>query len=149
MRKPDWPGFFRQHPLSDLRHHTYRVVISAVGAAVLAAVSAGGALPGYTQCEKGVESQKFLLFGTVFDPKGFALPAAEIEVRRAGEKKIRWRAYSDRAGEFAVRVPPETQYEVTVRAKGFETETRKVDATSGTRDDVTFRMKPAAGGKKK
>jgi hypothetical protein len=151
MKKPDWPGPFRQHPLLSSRHLIQWVVISAVGVSLLVAGASGGraAAASAAQREKGVEAKRFLLFGTVFDPKGFSLPAAEIQVRRADEKKIRWRAYSDRAGEFAVRVPSGTQYEVTVRAKGFETERRQVDATSGSREDMVFRMKPAAKGKKK
>jgi hypothetical protein len=107
------------------------------------------AAPDANQREKGVEAKRFLLFGTVFNEKGFALPGAEVHVRRASEKKIRWRAWSDRAGEFAVRVPPGPQYAVTVRAKGFQEQTLKVDATSGSREDLIFRMKPATRGKKK
>lgn len=144
MRKSNGPTSPRRHPLFSSRHLIQWTLISVVGVSLLAvATAARGA-----QREKGVEAKRFLLFGTVFDPQGFSLPAAAIEVRRASEKKIRWRAYSDRAGEFAVRVPPGTQYEVTVRAKGFETESRKVDATSGSREDLVFRMRPAAKGRK-
>ncbi|HEX9760034.1 MAG TPA: carboxypeptidase-like regulatory domain-containing protein [Candidatus Acidoferrales bacterium] len=95
------------------------------------------------------DDQRFLLFGTVFTPRGFALPGAKIEVRRAGEKKVRWSSYSDRLGEFAIRVPPGAEYEMTVTAKDFETMTRKVDATLGVREDMVFRMAGSPGGKKK
>lgn len=95
-------------------------------------------------------ADQFLIFGTVFEESGFLLREAEIQVRRAGEKKVRWRQFSDRRGEFAVRVPPDGEYELTVKAKGFETQTRKIDARTGQREDVVIRMKPAAAdGRKK
>lgn len=95
------------------------------------------------------DEQRFLLFGTVFTAQGFALPGAKVEVRRAGEKKVRWSSISDRRGEFAIRVPPGAEYEVTVTSKDFETMVRKVDATSGVREDMVFRMAVSPGGKKK
>ena len=148
-RKFSWPG--RQHPLPGSRHLIQWVVVAVAAVSLLAAAAAAGpaAAVGKAQREKDLESKRFLLFGTVFTEKGFALPGAEIQVRRAGEKKIRWRAYSDRAGEFGIRVPQGSEYVVSVRAKQFEEQTRKVDSTSGTREDMVFRMKPAAGGKKK
>lgn len=88
----------------------------------------------------------FLLFGTVFTQQGFSLPGAEIAVRRAGqrpEKKPRWRAVSDRRGEFAVYVPTGAEYEITVRARGYRDESRKVDVQHGGREDFVFRMQPA------
>lgn len=91
----------------------------------------------------------FLIFGTVFDEKGFALAGAEVRARVAGEKKVRGEAYSDRRGEFGIRVPVGAEYEVTVKAEGYETQVLKVNAASGAnREDVAFRMKPATGGKK-
>ena len=151
-RKSNWPRFRGRHPVSSLRHLIQWAVIVAAGVSLAAtAVFAGGTAPTCrgAQREKGAQANLFLLFGTVFTEKGFALPGAEVEVRRAGEKKIRWRALSDRSGEFAVRVPPGAEYEVTVRAKDFDEQTHKVDATSGTREDIVFRMKAAARGKKK
>jgi len=150
-RKNKRPESAGRHPVSRFRHLIQWAVIAAAGVSLAAmAVFAGAAAAsGSEQREKGAEANRFLLFGTVFTEKGFALPGAEIEVHRAGEKKIRWRALSDRAGEFAVRVPAGAEYEVTVRAKEFDGQTRKVDATSGTREDLVFRMKPAPERKKK
>lgn len=91
----------------------------------------------------------FLVFGTVFDERGFALPGAEVRVRRAAEKKFRWRQYSDRRGEFGVRVPPGAEYEMNVRAKGYREQTRKIDARASNREDVVLRMQPAPKEKKK
>ncbi len=94
-------------------------------------------------------AEQFLIFGTVFEERGFALPGAEIAVRRAGEKKTRWRQYSDARGEFAVRVPPGAEYDLTVKAKGYAEQTRKVDARKSAHEDTVFQMQPAPGGKKK
>jgi hypothetical protein len=114
--------------------------LATATAVVLAALSAGA-----SAAQREQPAAQFLIFGTVFTEQGFALPGAEIEIRRAGEKKVRWRAASDRRGEFAVRVPPGTAYEVTVKAKNFEPGARKVEATPGGREDLVFRMKPAGG----
>jgi hypothetical protein len=95
-------------------------------------------------------ADQFLIFGTVFEESGFLLRDAEIQVRRAGEKRVRWRQFSDRRGEFAVRVPPGSEYELTVKAKGFETHSRKIDARAGKGEDLAIRLKSAvADGRKK
>jgi carboxypeptidase family protein len=94
-------------------------------------------------------ANQLLIYGTVFTQQGFALPGAEVKVRRTSERKQRWAAYSDRRGEFAVRVPKGDQYEIAIKAKDYTTLTRTVDARSGDRQDMVFRMQPAAEGKKK
>jgi len=93
--------------------------------------------------------EEFLVFGTVFTEQGFALPGAAIRVRRAGERKVRWQARSDRRGEFGVRLPMGAEYEMTVTAEGYQDQARKVDARAGTRVDFVFRLSPAPGGKQK
>lgn len=99
---------------------------------------------------KQIHANELLIKGTVFTPQGFSLPGAELRIRRAGERKFRWQALSDRRGEFAVWVPLGAGYELVVRARGFEEQNRLVDATSGPRqEDVVFRMRPASGGKTK
>jgi hypothetical protein len=116
--------------------------------ALLAGVvpAAGGAAD---EPKKPRLADQFLIFGTVFEESGRLLPGAEIQVRRAGEKKVRWRHYSDRRGEFGVRVPPGAEYDLTAKAKGFEEQTRRIDARNGTREDIVIRMRPAAKGEKK
>lgn len=56
---------------------------------------------------------------------------------------------TNRAGEFALNVPRGVEYELTVKAKGFEDQMQKIEANSGNRPDLVFRMKPVSGGKKK
>jgi hypothetical protein len=48
-----------------------------------------------------------------------------------------------------VRVPQGASYEVAVRVKGFEEQTRTVDAKNGGNEEtVVFRMQTSDGGKK-
>ena len=86
----------------------------------------------------------FIVFATVFTPQGRLLPGAEARLRRAGEKKERWQARSDRRGEFAMRVPQGEEYQLTVSAKGFRTLTQKVDARVTNRVDLTLHLETAS-----
>lgn len=117
----------------------------------LLAAWVGSARPATPQKQSKQEAiaNQFLIYGNVFTEQGFALPGAEAKVRRTNERKQRWEAYSDRRGEFAVRVPRGDQYEIAIKAKGYTPLTRAVDARSGDREDMVFRMQVAAEGKKK
>ncbi len=101
-----------------------------------------------TKPEKGKKKiEVFALVGTVFSEQGFALRGAQITVRRAGEKKVRGRAQADRRGEYGVRLRDGGEYEVTVEAKGYETQARKFSAQLGASSSFVFKMQPASGGK--
>ena len=98
--------------------------------------------------QKYSHANDFLIRGTVFTDKAFAFPGVQLRIRKAGEKKFRWESYTDSRGEFAVRVPQGSDYEMVVRAKGFAEQTRAVDAKTGANEgNLVFRMQPAAGGK--
>lgn len=99
--------------------------------------------------KKHSHEHDFLLIGTVFTEKGFSLEGAGLHVRRMTEVKFRWEARSDRRGEFAIRVPQGADYQIVVLAKGFQGQTRTVDAKSGDREDLVFRLVPASQGKSK
>lgn len=91
----------------------------------------------------------FLVTGTVFTDKAYALPGAHIRVRRDGEKKFKWETYTNSRGEFALRVPQGSDYEIVVLAKGFADQNSSVSAKSGISEDtVVYHMQPASGGKK-
>jgi hypothetical protein len=125
-------------------------LLSAVGAAGLAAPPA--ALPeafGADQGKKSARESDFLVFGTVFDERGFAYHGAVVRVRRAGERQVRWEARSDHRGEFAVRVPRGAEYEMSVRATGYPELARHIDARAGSREDVVFRLLSPSGEKPK
>src|SRR5437879_9759467 len=90
----------------------------------------------------------FLIRGTVFTDKALSFPGVELRIRRAGEKKFRWESYTNSRGEFAVRVPQGSDYEMLVRAKAYSEQTRAIDAkTGGNEQNMVFRMQPTAGGK--
>jgi hypothetical protein len=91
----------------------------------------------------------FLIIGTVFTDKAFAFPGVRLRVRRATEKKFHWEAYTNSRGEFAIRVPQGSEYEMVIVAKGFLDQNKVISAKSGiSEDNVVFQMQPAAGGKK-
>jgi Carboxypeptidase regulatory-like domain len=93
-------------------------------------------------------SNDFLVRGTVFTEQGLAMPGAELRIRRNAEKKFRWQALSNSRGDFAVRVKMGTDYEVLVRAKGYQDLTLPVDAKTGERfKDLVFRMQLQKGKK--
>lgn len=161
-RSPQADGPSLRHPFPLRPHPIYgsvalalALLLTTAGLSLAAAASFG--LPGRQEPAKQDESKRkkkvkppppaFLLFGTVFDERGFARPGAEIRIRRAGERKWRWNTLSDRRGEFAVRVPPGGEYELMLRAKGSQEELRKIDARSRNRLDLVFRLVPTAGGK--
>jgi hypothetical protein len=98
--------------------------------------------------KKYSHANDFLIHGTVFTDKAFSFPGAQIRIRKAGDKKFRWESYTNSRGEFAVRVPQGSEYEMVVSAKGFAEQTRAIDAKSGGDEtSMVFRMQLAAGGK--
>jgi Carboxypeptidase regulatory-like domain len=92
--------------------------------------------------------QACLLYGNVFTAEGKLLPDADVHVRRAADKRPKWSTASDRRGEFAVRVPPGSDYVIEIRAKGFVTQTKTVTAQSYSRLDLVFHMDPSQDKKK-
>jgi hypothetical protein len=99
--------------------------------------------------EKYSHANDFLIIGTIFDPKGYAFPGVELKIRRSTEKKFRWNDYTNSRGEFAVRVPQGTVYEMVVHIKKFADQTREVNAKSGLGEArIVFQMEPE-GEKKK
>ncbi|HVS89095.1 MAG TPA: carboxypeptidase-like regulatory domain-containing protein [Candidatus Acidoferrum sp.] len=99
--------------------------------------------------KKYSHANDFLICGTVFTDKGFSFPGAQLRIRRSTEKKFRWESYTNHRGDFAIRVPQGSDYEIVVRSKHFNEQTRTVDAkTSAREENMVFRMEPAAGSKK-
>lgn len=107
------------------------------------------ATPGKLAKEKYSHANDFLIRGTVFTDKGFSFPGAQLRIRRSSEKKFRWETYTNSRGDFAIRVPQGSDYEIVVRSKHFSEQTRTVNAKSGAREEsLAFRMEPAAGSTK-
>ena len=99
--------------------------------------------------KKYSHANDFLIQGTVFNERALSFPGAQLRLRRAGEKKFRWESYTNSRGEFAIRVPRGSDYEMVVRAKGFAEQTRTIDAKTGDYlGNIVFRMEPEGGAKK-
>ena len=93
-------------------------------------------------------SNDFLVRGTVFTAEGLALPGAELRLRRSSEHKPHWETTTNSRGNFAVRVKMGADYEVTVRAKGFQEQSLPVNAKTGERfKDLVFRLQHSEGKK--
>ena len=98
--------------------------------------------------QKYSHANDYLIRGTVFTEKAISFPGAQLRIRKIGEKKYRWESYTNSRGEFAVRVPQGSDYEMVVRAKGYAEQTRTIDAKSGANEEnMVFRMQLASGGK--
>lgn len=88
----------------------------------------------------------FLIHGTVFNEKALSFPEVELRLRKEGEKKYKWETYTNSRGEFAVRVPQGSNYEILVRVKGFADQTKTVEAKGGgNEENLVFRMQPVTG----
>jgi hypothetical protein len=104
--------------------------------------------PGKPAKKKYSHVNDFLIRGTVFNVKALSFPGVQLRIRKVGEKKFRWESYTNSRGEFAVRVPEGSDYEIVVRAKGCADQTRIIGAkTGGHEENTVFRMQPTAGGK--
>jgi hypothetical protein len=132
--------FFR-HPFSPTGH----LIFVRLTLALCGVIWATGAVSAFeprdaAQSSDSSHHRVFVIFATVFTDQGFALPGARARVRGAEEKKYRWEGMSDHQGEVAFRVPPGVEYELTVEARGFKPETRKIDAREENQSDLTIRM---------
>ncbi len=136
---------FARHLSTRFRHPSYRML--TLIATLLLGLAGPAAAPAGEQSRKGAHENDFLLFGTVFTEQGLTLPGVQVRVHRAGERKVRWEARSDRRGEFAVRVPQGAEYEMSVLAGGYREQTRKIDARKGDREDLVFRLARVEGEK--
>ena len=81
---------------------------------------------------------------TVFTEKGARLPDAVYLAHPAGKTKPHWDGYSDSRGDFAVRVSYQGDYEIEVKAKGYEPQTKKVTSVVGDKLDIVFNLVPRA-----
>lgn len=96
--------------------------------------------------KKYSHANDFLIRGTVFNEKALSFPDVELRLRKEGEKKYKWQTYTNSRGEFAVRVPEGSNYEILVHIKGFTDQTKTVEAKGGgNEENVVFRMQPVTG----
>lgn len=96
--------------------------------------------------KKYSHANDFLIRGTVFNEKALSFPDVELRIRKEGEKKYKWQTYTNSRGEFAVRVPEGSIYEILVHIKGFTDQTKTVQAKGGgNEENLVFRMQPVTG----
>lgn len=132
-----------RHPLSPFGHLTFvRLTLALLGLVCLAGAKFAVEAARCAQYSDDLHPRIFVIFATVFTDQGFTLTGARARVRRLDQKKFRWEGVSDRQGEVAFRVPPGAEYELTIEARGFKPETRKVDARDDNQADLTIRMQP-------
>ena len=63
-----------------------------------------------------------LIFGTAWDDENHPAYGVHVRLRRSGDKKPHWEAYSDHRGEFAFRVPAgKATYELAGESKSDKT----------------------------
>lgn len=87
----------------------------------------------------------FLVRGTVFNEKALSLQGAQLRIRRSGDKKFRWESYTNSRGEFAMRVPQGSEYELVVHVKGYNDQARPISAKDGVDGSFIFRLQPLGG----
>ncbi len=96
--------------------------------------------------QKYSHADDFLIRGTVFNEKALSFPGVQLRVKRSGEKKFRWDTVTNSRGEFALRVPQGSAYEVVIHVKGYTDETRVIDAKNGLADaGYVFKLQPLRG----
>ncbi len=106
-----------------------------IGSRLLAALVACAALA----C---ADDSYALIFGTVFQPSGHAMPGADVELRPEASGKSQRTRTSPR-GEFTFRVAAKpARYTVTVKAKGLKSESKPVQIQGDERADLSFLMEP-------
>jgi hypothetical protein len=138
-----------RHPLPPITHLIQRRMAPFAMFALILALGLNVAVAAATDESKqtGPHAHDFVIFASVFTEQGFALPGAKVRVRRADEQKYRWEAMSDRRGELGIRVKQGAEYILSIEARGFKSQTRKIDAREGNQEDLTFQMEPLSGGK--
>ena len=123
----------------------------ALAAQEPAAAAASGSPPTESSSSsknKRSHANELLLRGTVFNERGLAMREVKLRIRRANEKKSRWETYTNSRGEFAIRVPPGSDYEMQAESKGFETQIRAISSKDSSGDEkIIFHLEPAKGGK--
>ena len=148
MHGPQWIAILCTAALVASSSIAFGWVQEPAPSATAPAQQAPAAVPSKPGKQKYSHVNDFLIRGTVFTDKALAFPGVLLRIRKAGEKKFRWESYTNFRGEFAVRVPQGSDYEMAVRAKGFAEQTRTIDAKSGANEGhLVFRMQPTAGGK--
>ena len=121
--------------------------LAGAGAGHLARIQFTGNRKFFHKQDKQSHANDLLLRGTVFNERGLAMREVKLRIRRTNEKKSRWETYTNSRGEFAIRVPPGSDYEMQAESKGFEKQTRAIAAKDSSGDEkIIFHLEPLKGG---
>jgi len=97
---------------------------------------------------KRSHANELLIRGTVFNEHGLSMHGVKLRAQRANAKKPYWETYTNFRGEFAVRVPKGSDYQIAAEMKGFATQSQAVNGKDGAAEEkVIFHMEPVKGGK--
>ena len=125
------------HPVRPFRHHTLWAVVLLGCLSSIVSVSALAA-------QKKPSPDDCVFRVTVFTEKGQRLPDVQFTAHPAGKKKPHWDGYSDVRGDFAFRVSFQGDYEIEVKAKGYQTQIKKVTSEGGETMDLVITLVPQA-----
>ena len=136
------------HPSRPYRHHSVWSIalLVCLAGAVLISSHAGavGIAAIASTPQKKPSPNDGILYVTVFTEKGTRFPDVAFAAHPVGKTKPRWEGYSDARGEFAVRVSVQGEYEIEVKAKGYDPQTREVTSEVGDKTDIVFNLVPKA-----
>lgn len=108
------------------------------------------ATPESSSTTKGKRSHanELLIRGTVFNEHGIAMRGVKLRIQRGDAKKPHWETYSNFRGEFAVRVPKGSDYQIAAAMKGFATRSQAMNGKDGAAEEkIIFHLEPVKGGK--
>jgi hypothetical protein len=136
------------HPARPFRHHivwSIVLLICLAGVTLVACrTNAAETSPNGLAAQRKPSPDDCVFRVTVFDDKGARLPNAEFTAHPTDKKKPHWDGYSDVRGDFAFRVSDQGDYEIEVKAKGYEPQTKKVTSEGGEKLDIVFNLVPRA-----
>jgi hypothetical protein len=136
------------HPARPFRHHTIWgiALLVCLTGTVLAGFGKGALIvsAGAPAAQKKPSPDDCVFRVTVFNEKGARFPDVEFTAHPVGKKKPHWDGYSDARGDFSFRVSNLGDYEIAVKTKGYEVQTKKVTSEAGEKLDIVMTLVPRA-----
>jgi hypothetical protein len=136
------------HPARPFRHQTLwsiALLVCLAGAFLVACRTSALEISANAPAAQKKPSPDDCVFRvTVFNEKGARFPDVAYTAHPASKKKPHWDGYSDSRGDFAFRVSDLGDYEIEVKTKGYETQTKKVTSEAGEKLDIVITLVPRA-----
>jgi hypothetical protein len=100
-----------------------------------------------TSKAKRSHANDLLIRGTVFNERGLSMQGVRLRIHRVDAKKPHWETYTNSRGEFAVRVPTGSDYQIAAEIKEFAKQSQAVHGKDGAAEEkVIFHMEPVKAG---